>query len=317
MIQRIDWQGTPAYTLENDHLIVSVCPAIGNNVYSIWDKTLQRELLRVPASPSDMADAPVQYGTPILMPPNRIRAGRFELNGQTYQFDINHATGHHIHGMLRSQPWSVVQTGEKDGALFITSSIDLSGDANVQRQYPHALELEVTYVLQGAALSHRLNVRNKGSRPAPFGYGLHTWFLLNGEPDKWTLQVPVSGIWELDADNIPLGHIAPLGSLSAITEGLRLEGQNLDTVFQIGSGSPCLAVLSGEDLELRYSGSSAFKQWVIYTKGEARDFVCLEPYTWVTNAPNIDLPADVTGVQSIAPGAALELEVKLELSYKS
>ncbi|MCS7464829.1 aldose 1-epimerase [Paenibacillus doosanensis] len=316
MIKQIDWQGTPAYTLENDRLIVSICPAIGNNVYSIWDKTLQREMLRVPAAPSDMAEQPVQYGTPILMPPNRIRQGKFEFKGQSYQFDVNHATGHHIHGMLRSQSWTVTATGEQDGKLFITSSIRLEDDANVQRQYPHPLVLEVTYVLEGSRLSHRLKVLNQGTTPAPFGYGLHTWFLLDGKPESWTLKVPVSGIWELDEANIPVGHLIPLGKYEALLQGERLEGHNLDTVFQIGEGNPCLAVLSGDRAEIRYGGSAEFKQWVIYTKGEARDFICLEPYTWVTNAPNIDQPAEVTGLRGIEPGGSLELEVTLEVVYK-
>lgn len=43
MIKQIDWQGTPAHVLENEFLIVSICPGIGNNVYSIWDKKLQRK----------------------------------------------------------------------------------------------------------------------------------------------------------------------------------------------------------------------------------------------------------------------------------
>ncbi|ULL18405.1 aldose 1-epimerase [Paenibacillus sp. H1-7] len=315
MIKQIDWQGTPAYTLENDKLIVSICPAIGNNVYSIWDKTLQREMLRVPAAPSDLAEQPVQYGTPVLMPPNRIREGRFQFDGRSYQFDINHATGNHIHGMLRSQSWAVVASGERDGKLFITSSIRLADDANVQRQYPHALELELTYELEGSRLSHKLKVVNNGTTAAPFGYGLHTWFLLDGEPESWKLQLPVSSIWELDELNVPTGNLVPLGTYDALLEGDVLKGHNMDTVFQIGD-HPCIAVLSKDTVEIRYSGSDLFKQWVIFTKGEAHDFICLEPYTWVTNAPNIDLPAEVTGLRGIEPGESLELEVTLEVVYK-
>ncbi|WP_282940424.1 aldose 1-epimerase [Paenibacillus sp. RC67] len=315
MIKQIDWQGTPAYTLENDKLIVSICPALGNNVYSIWDKTLEREMLRVPASPGEMEQQPVQFGTPILMPPNRIQEGRFQFNGQSYQFDVNHATGNHIHGMLRSQSWTVTASGEQDGKVFITSAIHLADDANVQRQYPHPLELEVTYVLEGSRLSQQLKVLNKGTTPAPFGYGLHTWFLLDGEPENWKLTLPVSGIWQLDEANLPTGDIVPLGQYETLLEGVTLKGHNLDTVFQIGD-HPCLAVLSKENVEIRYSGSKLFKQWVIYTKGEAHDFICLEPYTWVTNAPNIDQPAEVTGLLGIDPGAALELEVILDVVYK-
>lgn len=316
MIKQIDWQGTPAFVLENDRLIVSICPALGSNLYSIWDKTLQREMLRVPPSPGELAEQPVQYGTPVLMPPNRIREGKFSFEGRDYQFDRNQAaTGNHIHGMLRSQAWTVKASGEADGKLFITTAFRTWEDPNIQRQYPHSLELELTYELEGTTLRHRLSVHNKGENAAPFGYGLHTWFLLDGEPAQWKLQLPASGIWELDEANIPTGEIVPLGKYESLLQGDILEGHNMDTVFQIGD-YPCLAVLSKDGVEIRYSGSSLFKQWVIYTKGEAKDFICLEPYTWVTNAPNLDLPAETTGLRGIAPGDTLELEVKLEVLYR-
>ncbi|SFK79534.1 aldose 1-epimerase [Paenibacillus sp. 1_12] len=317
MIKQIDWQGTPAYVLENEQLIVSICPGIGNNVYSIWDKKLQREMLRTPEGPAALSEQFVQFGTPILMPPNRIDKGRFTFEGRDYQFDITHpATGNHIHGLVRQQPWVVKQAGEKEnGQLFITSSINLAEDENVQRQYPHALELEVTYVLDGSRLTQTLKAANTGNNTAPFGYGLHTWFLLDGKPESWKLQLPVEGIWELNEVNIPTGHVGPLGRYEALIEGETLAGHNMDTVFQIGS-NPCTAILSNDQVEIRYSGSESFKQWVIFTKGEAHDFICLEPYTWVTNAPNIDQPAEVTGLQGIKPGATLQLEVTLEINHR-
>jgi aldose 1-epimerase len=88
----------------------------------------------------------------------------------------------------------------------------------------------------------------------------------------------------------------------------------MDTVFQIGS-NPRLAVLRKEGLELRYTASELFKHWVIYTKGETDNYICLEPYTWVTNAPNLDLDPEVTGVIGIEPGQSIDMEVKLELVY--
>lgn len=316
MIKQIDWQGTPAHVLENEFLIVSICPGIGNNVYSIWDKKLQREMLRTPEGPAALSEQFVQFGTPILMPPNRIDKGQFTFEGRSYQFDITQpATGNHIHGLVRQQPWVVTQAGEKEnGQLFITSTLNLAEDEHVQRQYPHALELEITYVLDGSKLTQTLKAVNKGTDSAPFGYGLHTWFLLDGKPESWKLQLPVEGIWELNEVNIPVGHIVPLGRYEALIEGDTLQGHNMDTVFQIGS-NPCTAILSNDQVEIRYSGSDLFKQWVIFTKGEAHDFICLEPYTWVTNAPNIDQPAEVTGLQGIKPGDTLQLEVTLEINH--
>jgi aldose 1-epimerase len=317
MIKQIDWQGTPAHILENDVLIVSICPEIGNNVYSIWDKKLQREMLRTPESPAALAEQFVQFGTPILMPPNRIHKGQFQFDGRNYQLDITQpATGNHIHGVVRQQPWIVTQAGENEaGQLFITSVLKLAEDEHVQRQYPHALELEITYTLDGGKLVHSLKATNNGDTQAPFGYGLHTWFLLDGEPESWKLQLPVEGVWELDEACVPTGLIGPLDRYDALIEGVSLQGHNMDTVFQIGD-NPCVAILSKDQVEIRYSGSELFKQWVIFTKGEAHDFICLEPYTWVTNAPNIDQPAEVTGLRGIAPGDTLQLEVTMEIIHK-
>ncbi|NHN33591.1 aldose 1-epimerase [Paenibacillus agricola] len=316
MIKQMDWQGTVVHVLENDVLIVSICPEIGNNVYSIWDKKLQREMLRTPESPAALAEQFVQFGTPILMPPNRIHKGQFQFDGRDYQLDITQpATGNHIHGVVRQQPWKMTQAGENEtGQLFITSVLRLAEDEHVQSQYPHALELEITYTLDGGKLIHSLKATNSGEKLAPFGYGLHTWFLIDGEPDSWKLQLPVEGIWELDAVNVPTGKILPLERYEALIEGDSLQGHNMDTVFQIGD-NPCVAILSKDQVQIRYSGSELFKQWVIFTKGEAQDFICLEPYTWVTNAPNIDQPAEVTGLRGIAPGEALQLEVTLEIIH--
>ncbi len=228
---------------------------------------------------------------------------------------MNHPQGNHIHGLFRTQPWQVTGTGEQSGSASITCEIRTRDYENVLRQYPHSLKLEVTYELKGSSLVQKLAVTNEGDATAPIGYGLHTWFLLGGEPDRWTLQLPVSGIWELDEQNIPTGQIAGLGMYEGLAQGLNLKGQNMDTVFQIGN-NPCLAVLSGPDCDIRYSGSDDFKHWVIYTKGEADQFICLEPYTWVTDAPNVDRDYSTTGVIGLEQGASRLFEVTLEVVHK-
>ncbi|MNI35738.1 Aldose 1-epimerase [compost metagenome] len=315
MIKEEQWQDTSVYTLTNDKLTISLCPSLNNNVYRIWDHTLQREVLRVPDSPQQLAEQPVQFGTPILMPPNRIRKGRFQYEGVSYQFNTNPAqNNNHIHGLLRNLPWTVTNVYEGEGIASITSTFDTSDYPDIVQQYPHSLKLDITYELIGSTLTHKLAVTNNSSTKAPFGYGLHTWFLLDNEPQNWNLELPVASIWELDAELMPTGTLLPLDDYSELQNGMNLQGQNMDTVFQIGE-NPRLAVLKKDNCELRYTTSEEFKHWVIYTKGQADNFICLEPYTWVTNAPNVGLSEDITGLIGIEPGQTLELEVTLELIY--
>jgi aldose 1-epimerase len=314
MIKKEDWQGVQVYTVSNDLLSFSLCPSINNNVYSIWDKKLDRELLRVPAGPKTISEALIHYGTPIMMPPNRIRRGTFEYDGRTYQFPINTANENHIHGVIGNLPWKVTDITEDDDSVAITSTLNIRDFPDTLKVYPHPLTLEVTYVLSGSTLTHKLKATNAGDTKAPFGYGLHTWFQLDHEPQKWTFELPVSGVWELDAELIPTGTILPLGRYEDLPRGINLQGQNMDTVFQIGA-NPRTAVLRREGLELKYSASEAFKHWVIYTMGETENYICLEPYTWVTNAPNLQLDDEITGIIGIEPGESIDMEVKLELIY--
>ena len=99
------------------------------------------------------------------------------------------------------------------------------------RQYPVPLKLEMTLRLQGASLKQTFKVTHLGDKPAPFGLGLHTWFLLDGKPEEWTLKLPVSAIYSSNEELITTGDIAPLGELNALNDGLNLSGTNFDTMF--------------------------------------------------------------------------------------
>jgi aldose 1-epimerase len=317
MIRESKWQDVPIYTLENDRLAVSLVPSINNNVYRIYDKTLQRDVLRVPDSPQQLLEHPVHYGTPILMPPNRIRQGKFTFDGRTYQFDRNRPGGNHCHGVIGALPWKAVHVSSCEGTDSIISMLNTADYPDVLRQYPHELALEVEYQLTGSSLIHKLRASNRSEQKAPFGYGLHTWFLLDHAPQDWTLTLPVDGIWELDEESIPTDRILPLGdkfgSLPS-EEGIGLKSQTLDTVFRIGTGE-ALATLRGPGCEIRYSGTELVRHWVIYTRGEADNDICLEPYTWVTNAPNSSLEPKETGLIGIAPGESVELSIILDITY--
>lgn len=314
MIKKEDWRGVQVYTVSNDSLSFSLCPSLNNNVFQIWDKKLNRELLRVPEDPQTLAESPIHYGTPIMMPPNRIRRGTFSFDGRTYQFPINTANHNHIHGLIGSLPWTVTNVTEAEDNLSITSRFDTEDFPDILKHYPHPLTMEITYELKGSTLTHKLKVTNTGDTKAPFGYGLHTWFVLDHKPQSWTFELPVSGLWELDNELIPTGQVLPLDRYAELPQGLNLQGQDMDTVFQIGN-NPQLAVLRREGYELRYTASEQFKHWVIYTKGETDNYICLEPYTWVTNAPNLEMDPEITGLIGIKPGESMKMEVKLEIVY--
>ncbi len=67
---------------------------------------------------------------------------------------------------------------------------------------------------------------------------------------------------------------------------------------------------------LQYSADPQYyKHWVLYTKGDAKEFLCIEPYTWLPNAPNLDAGPEVTGLIRLEPGQAVEMDLHLDMVY--
>lgn len=312
------WNGYDTYILHSHELEVTLLPRLGNNVIRIWDHIQQRDVLRRPEE--NELDfyllKPYHFGIPLLIPPGRIRRGHFTYAGQEYQFDRNTANDNHIHGLHRTQGWCVSDIEEDDDGCAITTEFVTTNDPNWMRQFPEPLKLEMTLRLQGASLKQTFKITHLGQKAAPFGLGLHTWFLINGEPERWNLNLPVSGLVVADEELVPTGEMAPLGEFQSLNEGTNLRGVNYDTILSIGD-HPVEALLTRDDgYGLRYSADPKyFKYWVIYTKGEADQFLCIEPYTWLPNAPNLPLPADTTGLIELQPQETLELNVNLDIFY--
>ncbi|WP_435922334.1 aldose 1-epimerase [Paenibacillus sp. DYY-L-2] len=312
------WNGYDTYVLHSRELEVTLLPRLGNNVIRIWDHIQQRDVLRSPEE-GDLdfyLQKPYHFGIPLLIPPGRIRRGHFTYAGQEYQFDRNTANDNHIHGLHRTQSWCVSDIDEDDEGCAVTTEFLTGNDPAWMRQFPVPLKLEMTLRLQGSSLKQTFKISHMGNSPAPFGLGLHTWFLLDGQPENWTLKLPVTGIYLSDEELIPTGEFAPLGELDALNTGLNLKGTNFDTMLKIG-GLPVLAELVRTDgYGLRYSADpDYFKHWVLYTKGEADQFLCIEPYTWLPDAPNSGLPDSETGLIDLQPGQTVELNVNLDMIY--
>ena len=87
-------------------------------------------------------------------------------------------------------------------------------------------------------------------------------------------------------------------------------------MLRIGDGPVEAELMHTDGYGLRYAADETyFKHWVIYTKGEADQFLCIEPYTWLPNAPNLNLPTSVTGLIEIAPEQTIELSTSLHMIY--
>ncbi len=313
------WGGYDTYILHSRELEVTLLPRLGNNVISLLDLKAEREILRRPDE-SDQAffmQKPYHFGIPLLIPPGRIRKGQFQFEGISYQFDQNTAGNNHIHGLHRTQSWCVSDIEEDEEGCAVTTEFRTVDDPHWMEQFPTPLKFEMTFRLQDARLSQTLKVTNLGDHRIPFGMGYHTWFMIDGEPERWNLKLPVESIYELNDELLPSGNLIPLNNLKTLNDGMNLQGTNFDTALRIGEKQPVQALLMRDDgYGLRYTADeSHFRHWVLYTKGPAEQFLCIEPYTWLPDAPNVSNDSSFTGLLTIEPSQSLKLSTTIEIIY--
>lgn len=279
-----------------------VSPDRGSNVTELRDKRTGLSLLRQPRTADDLRQHPFLFGIPVLFPPNRIADGRFTFQYRTYEFDVNEPDKqNHIHGFVHDKPWTITT----QSSTKVTTRFDAADHPDVLRQFPHRFVLELTTSVEGDKLVQTLRTTNLSDTEMPFGLGYHTTFVCS---DRADVSAPVTQRWELNERNLPTGALEQTSTDIPIYTPL-------DDAYLVDRAQRNELVIRdhGRGIELRYWCDEHFTQWLIYTKDGRSGFVCPEPYTWITNAPNLDLPTALTGFQSIAPGESLTCTTEIRV----
>src|SRR6185437_14789072 len=86
--------------------------------------------------------------------------------------------------------------------------------------YPFAIDLSVSFTLDGAGLCLEARMHNAGGEAAPCFFGWHPYFRVSdGAADEWTLEIPARTLIRTGPDMIALtgdAAYAPLDDASAL-----------------------------------------------------------------------------------------------------
>ncbi|SDO98210.1 aldose 1-epimerase [Actinopolyspora xinjiangensis] len=229
----------------------------------------------------------------VLVPwPNRVADGHWSLEGEPQQLALTEPNRHNaIHGLLRHTPWTV---GEHTQATVVLHAM-----IPVQPGWPVPLLTSVEYSVDEHGLTVRHAVENLGSRPVPFGLGVHPYPRAgNADTDECTLRLSASSVLPIDPERM-LPDRPPRrleGDEQDLRVGRKLAGVWLDTAF--GGAAPLpddpaglvrhsVTDSSGHGVELW--ADPAFGWVQVYTPG---DFpgrgraVAVEPMTCPPDALN-------------------------------
>lgn len=208
-----DGQSLSLYTLRNRSGMVVKITNYGGIITQLHVPDRQGNVADVTFGFDDAApyftDAVPYFGALIGRYGNRIAAGRFELDGQTVQLDVNNGPNH-LHGGLQGfnrQVWHAVPLAT-DGTVGLTLTYT-SPDGD--QGYPGRLDVTVTYELNDAnelAVSYRATT----DRATPVNLTQHAYFNLAGHGSilGHELTIDADRYLPIDAVSIPLGAPAPV-----------------------------------------------------------------------------------------------------------
>ncbi|WP_047153887.1 aldose 1-epimerase [Aneurinibacillus tyrosinisolvens] len=310
-IRQIVFLQEPAYEMANDKFRAIIVPGLGSNLLSLFDKERKAELLRTPGSREEYDQRAMLYGTPVLFPPNRIEDAMFTFQGKIYHLEMNRAKeSNHIHGFVHNKRWSVVsENGESNELITRLRSDDYP---EIMQQFPHSFELTMRFALTEQGLKQMLLVSNHSAETMPIGVGYHTTFPFPAPASR--LQIEVGKQWQLNERMLPTGQLLDSPLQKELAAGTGLEGRQLDDAFIMTEDKRAVLRLPQLGLSLTYTVGGDFKHWVIYNGKGTEDFLAIEPYSWITNAPNLPLPAEITGLAGLKPGEQKRFETEFIVS---
>jgi len=159
---------------------------------------------------------------------NRLRAGRFSIDGQDFQVTQNN-NGQHLHGgvhAMHTQVWSAEVLSVSGATAVRFTHVSSAGDEG----YPGNLTVAVTYTLPHDANELRIDFAGVTDAPTLCNLTNHAFFNLAGKGDilDHTLTIPAERFIPTDATLIATGERATVDGTPFDFRHARRIGQDIN-----------------------------------------------------------------------------------------
>jgi aldose 1-epimerase len=244
---------------------------------------------------------------------NRIRDGRFALDGTVHQLDRN-AGVHHLHGGtlgISKRTWRI--EGHTDERVRLTLS-----EPDGWMGYPGACRFTVTYSMAGAATLH-LRIEAEADRPTLVNLAPHGYFNLDGSETigAHELRIDAAAYLPTDGDGIPTGEVRAVAGTAfdfrvsrSVDRGTREDASPFDHNYCLSAArvlirevaylrSPLSGVamtMATTEPGLQFYDGSKLDVPVAGLEGRRygrRAGLCLEPQIWPDAINHPDFPSPV------------------------
>ena len=235
----------------------------------------------------DDAEAKNASKSHYLLPfPNRMKDGKYDFEGKSYQFPINDMhTNNNLHGFLETIPMEIIDKKNMDNKQTIT----LKGKFKGLSYFPFPFEFILKYFLSDSELTIESTIKNVGKTNMPIGYGWHPYFKLDTEKvDDLLLQFPDCQAVTIDNRMMPTGEMLPYFNFSKKT---KIDQTIFDNCFFINKNKKtnrAEIIVKSQTTTLivwQETGDNACNYFQIYTP-ENRKTIAIEPMTCNVDAFN-------------------------------
>ena len=164
-------------------------------------------------------------GQPLMPWPNRLRNGRYEYGGESFQLGLSEpSTGTAIHGLVRWVNWTVARRGP--------AHVRMEYVLHAQAGYPYILALAIDYTLDDRGLTVHTEATNRGAHPCPFGAGAHPYVAAGTATiDGCLLQIPATRRLSTDEQSVPIGSVAVVDTNYDFRAARPIGATHLDTGY--------------------------------------------------------------------------------------
>ena len=246
-----DGRAVEVYTAKNEELEVKFT-TYGARIVSLMTKDRDGKLADVVLGYGSVdgyvneGTTKTYFGSIVGRYGNRIRGGKFSVDGKSYQIPLNN-NGNALHGGphgFDDRLW----TGKAISDGVEMSLVSKDGDMG----FPGTLTVHVRYTLVGSAL--HINYSATTDKPTVTNLTNHSYFNLSGEGSGTilgeVLEINADGYTPVDAGLIPVGGVKPVAGtpfdFRKPTEiGARIEEAN--DQLKIGGGYDHNWVLNGKN----------------------------------------------------------------------
>lgn len=316
----MNWNGMPCVKMSAGGYEALVAYEIGCNVIRLRSNTKEMEFFRW--NPDNSAETIKQsaevWGLPTLYLPNRFADGKLKTSDAVYQLPVNEKApyNNHIHGFLHKRTFEIVEHNADSNCAWVKARYVYDENDEFFQYLPIKFVAEYTFTLSAHGLEQDICFTNVSNKMLPMSLASHT-----------TINAPfVDGAQESDIRlTVPAGKKCELNERCLPTEKLKTLTM-WDLEYKNGTKCPVLQIVDNDmyfgeytDLDgekfhgviaediasgkkLCYEVSEEYKFWIIWNDRGFNHYFCPEPMTAMIDAPNLSLPADITGYTEVRPG---------------